>query len=80
MHVWNFQPVWAHADLLVLGLANTLKVTAAALFFGMPLGLTLALMRLSQAKVFKWPSSLVIEQGHHRLTAARGALAWVVGK
>ena len=61
MHVWNFQPVWAHADLLVLGLANTLKVTAAALFFGMPLGLTLALMRLSQAKVFKWPSSLVIE-------------------
>jgi ornithine carbamoyltransferase len=32
------------------------------------------------AEVFDGPSSLVIEQGHHRLTAARGALAWVVGK
>ena len=32
------------------------------------------------AEVFDGPSSLVIQQGHHRLTAARGALAWVMGK
>lgn len=30
------------------------------------------------AEVFDGPSSLVIQQGHHRLTAARGALAWVL--
>ena len=29
------------------------------------------------AEVFDGSSSLVIEQGHHRLTAARGVLAWV---
>lgn len=32
------------------------------------------------AEVFDGSSSLVIQQGHHRLTAARGALAWVMGK
>lgn len=31
------------------------------------------------AEVFDGPSSLVIAQGHHRLTSARGALAWVMG-
>lgn len=31
------------------------------------------------AEVFDGPSSLVIQQGHHRLTAARGALAWARG-
>ncbi len=29
------------------------------------------------AEIFDGSSSLVIEQGHHRLTAARGVLAWV---
>lgn len=31
------------------------------------------------AEVFDGEESLVIAQGHHRLTAARGALAWVLG-
>lgn len=31
------------------------------------------------AEVFDGASSVVIQQGHHRLTAARGALAWVQG-
>lgn len=31
------------------------------------------------SEVFDGPSSVVIAQGHHRLTAARGALAWVSG-
>lgn len=31
------------------------------------------------AEVFDSASSLVIEQGHHRLTSARGAVAWVIG-
>jgi ornithine carbamoyltransferase len=32
------------------------------------------------AEVMDGSSSLVIQQGHHRLTGARGALAWVMGK
>lgn len=32
------------------------------------------------AEVFDGPQSLVIQQGHHRLTAARGAIAWVIGE
>jgi ornithine carbamoyltransferase len=32
------------------------------------------------AEVFDGPASLVIQQGHHRLTAARGAIAWVIGE
>ena len=31
------------------------------------------------AEVFDSNVSLVIEQGHHRLTSARGAVAWVIG-
>lgn len=31
------------------------------------------------ADVFDGSQSLVIPQGHHRLTAARGAIAWVIG-
>ncbi len=31
------------------------------------------------SEVFESPASLVIEQGHHRLTSARGAVAWVIG-
>lgn len=32
------------------------------------------------ADVFDGTHSLVIQQGHHRLTAARGAIAWVIGE
>src|SRR5204863_2298649 len=61
MHVWNFAPIWANADLLALGLLNTLKVTGAALAFGVPLGLVLALLRLSPRRVLAWPAGAVIE-------------------
>jgi len=61
MHAWNFAPVWANADLLALGLLNTLKVTGAALAFGVPLGLVLALMRLSPRRLLRWPAGAVIE-------------------
>jgi polar amino acid transport system permease protein len=61
MHEWNFAPVWANADLLALGLLNTLKVTGAALAFGVPLGLLLALMRLSPRRWLAWPAGAVIE-------------------
>lgn len=61
MHRWDFAPVWANADLLALGLLNTLKVTGWALAFGIPLGLVLALLRLSPYRALRWPAGLVIE-------------------
>ncbi|MEI8267844.1 MAG: amino acid ABC transporter permease [Betaproteobacteria bacterium] len=61
MHRWDFAPVWAHFDLLLLGLWHTLQVTGVALTFGVPLGLALALGRLSPTRALRWPASLVIE-------------------
>jgi polar amino acid transport system permease protein len=51
----------ANADLLAQGLVNTLAVTGAALAFGVPLGLLLALMRLSPRHALTWPAGFVIE-------------------
>ncbi len=61
MHAWDFAPVLANADLLLLGLVNTLKVTGTALVFGIPLGLVLALMRLSSRRWLRLPAGFVIE-------------------
>ena len=61
MHRWDFGPVWANAELLLLGLWHTLQVTGTALAFGVPLGLALALMRLSPRRAWRWPAGLVIE-------------------
>ena len=58
---WNFQAVLANSDLLLLGLLNTLKVTGLALLFGVPLGLALALLRLSTARPLSGASAFVIE-------------------
>lgn len=58
---WNFQAVLANSDLLLLGLLNTLKVTGLALLFGVPLGLALALLRLSTARPLSGIAAFVIE-------------------
>ena len=58
---WNFQAVLANSDLLLLGLLNTLKVTGLALLFGVPLGLVLALLRLSTVRPLSGTAAFVIE-------------------
>jgi polar amino acid transport system permease protein len=58
---WDFTPVLANADLLAVGLLNTLKVTAVALVCGVALGLALALLRLSGRRLLAWPAGFVIE-------------------
>lgn len=58
---WNFLAVFSDLDLLLLGLVNTLKVTALALFFGIPLGLVLALTRLSTVKPLSGVAAFIIE-------------------
>jgi polar amino acid transport system permease protein len=61
MYRWDFAPVLANADLLLQGLVNTLAVTGTALAFGIPLGLALALARLSGRRLLAWPAGSVIE-------------------
>jgi polar amino acid transport system permease protein len=61
VHRWDFGPVWANADLLLAGLRATLQLTGTALAFGLPLGLVLALLRLSPRRALRWPAGFVIE-------------------
>ena len=61
MHDWNFIALFSDFDFLLLGLVNTLKVTGFALFFGVPLGLVLALGRLSALRSLSIPCSFLIE-------------------
>lgn len=58
---WDFSPVLGSLDVLLLGLLNTLKVTGLALAFGVPLGLVLALSRLSQWRVLSMIAAFIIE-------------------
>lgn len=60
-YLWDFAPVLANADLLARGLAATLRITGTALACGIPLGLALALMRLSPRRLLRWPAGAVIE-------------------
>ncbi|MCW5730996.1 MAG: amino acid ABC transporter permease [Alphaproteobacteria bacterium] len=61
MYQWDFAPVLANFDLLALGLLNTFAVTGTALAFGVPLGLALALARLTGKPLLAWPAGLLIE-------------------
>lgn len=58
---WDFAPAFNNFDLLLLGLVNTLKVTGLSLAFGIPLGLGLALMRLSEFRLASFVSAFIIE-------------------
>ena len=61
MHEWDFAATLADMDLLMLGLWNTLQVFVLALAFGIPLGLGLALGRMSQIPVFSQVCLFFIE-------------------
>jgi polar amino acid transport system permease protein len=61
MYQWDFIAVVSDLDLLLLGLVNTLKVTALALLFGVPLGLVLALCRLAKFKPLSAAATFIIE-------------------
>lgn len=61
MYQWDFAPVLANSGLLAAGLVNTLKLTATALAFGVPLGLGLALLRLARLRMLSLPAGFVVE-------------------
>ncbi|MDA8747801.1 amino acid ABC transporter permease [Litoreibacter sp.] len=58
---WNFFAVLNDIDLLLLGLVNTLKITGLALLFGIPLGLFLALSRLSTNRILSGIAAFIVE-------------------
>ncbi len=61
MYQWDFSPVLANSGILAAGLLNTLKLTGTALAFGVPLGLGLALLRLSRWRAVAWPAGFIVE-------------------
>jgi polar amino acid transport system permease protein len=61
MYAWDFGPVFANSDLLWAGLRSTLALTAVALAGGLPVGLALALARLSGVTSLSVPAGIVIE-------------------
>ncbi|MFQ5971883.1 MAG: amino acid ABC transporter permease [Alphaproteobacteria bacterium] len=58
---WDFGVVFREFDLLLLGLANTLKVTVLSLGFGVPLGLSVAMLRLVPSRLVSIPTGLFID-------------------
>ena len=61
MYQWDFTPVLVNSGMLAAGLGNTLKLTVTALAFGVPLGLGLALLRLSRWRMLSLPAGIAVE-------------------
>lgn len=61
MYQWDFTPVLVNSGMLAAGLGNTLKLTVTALAFGVPLGLGLALLRLSRWRMLSLPAGIIVE-------------------
>ena len=61
MYQWDFAPVLANSSLLFAGLWNTLILTATALVGGLPVGLGLALARLSGKPILTSIATVIIE-------------------
>jgi polar amino acid transport system permease protein len=75
MYQWDFTVIFQNYNLLFLGLFNTLKVTAVALLFGIPIGLIAALLRLSKKRWIAVPTGLFIE--FFRCTPPLAQLFWI---
>ena len=75
MYEWDFSVIFQNYPLLLLGLINTLKVTVVALCFGIPIGLFVALLRLSSRRWVAMPAGLFIE--FFRSTPPLAQLFWI---
>ncbi|GAB4065293.1 amino acid ABC transporter permease [Ancylobacter sonchi] len=58
---WDFSVIGDNAGLLLWGLGNTLLLTLIAILIGTPLGLAVALMRLSSRRWLVWPATVYVE-------------------
>ena len=51
---WDFGAVFRHSDLFLEGAAGTFRLAGAALVLAIPIGLVVALLRLSRLPVISW--------------------------
>jgi polar amino acid transport system permease protein len=58
---WDFSAVWSHFDLLLIGLAGTIKIAVISIVLGVLVGMVLALMRLSHNAWLRFPASAFVE-------------------
>ena len=58
---WDFAAVWKHFDMLLVGLAGTVRIAVISIVLGVIVGLVLALMRLSHRIWLRAPASAFVE-------------------
>ena len=58
---WDFAAVWAHFDMLLAGLAGTVRIAVISIVLGVVVGMLLALMRLSHRKWLRAPATAFVE-------------------
>lgn len=58
---WNFEPVWANADVLLRGAFGTLRLFAICAVAGLLLGLVIGLARHSPRRLWRWPATVFVE-------------------
>lgn len=72
---WDFTVVWANWRVFVEGLGATFRIFVLAILIGVPLGLAIALLRLSKLVVVSFPVSVLVE--FLRATPPLVLLFWV---
>src|SRR6185437_13348694 len=58
---WDFNAVFSHFDMLVVGLIGTVKLAAVSIAFGVVVGFVVALMRMSPRRVLRTPAAAFVE-------------------
>ncbi len=58
---WDFSAVWSHFDLLLTGLAGTIKIALVSIVLGVVVGMVLALLRLSRLGWLRIPATAFVE-------------------
>jgi len=58
---WDFAAVWGHLDMLLVGLAGTVKIALISIVLGVVVGALLATMRLSTKAGFRVPATVFVE-------------------
>jgi polar amino acid transport system permease protein len=58
---WDFAAVWAHFDMLLAGLAGTVRIAVVSIVLGVIVGMLLAMMRLSPRKWLRAPATAFVE-------------------
>ena len=58
---WDFGSVWAHLDMLAIGLAGTIRIAAISIVLGVLVGAALAAMRMSPRRAVRAPAPAFVE-------------------